>query len=209
MKTGMLKTDIFDDMDPNEGVTARYGTTKARIERAALKLFAEHGLDGVSIKQIADACTISDGAMYRHFRSKDELARLMFEAIHQKLQDLVVSHLVPDANMEETARALVKAYCELADSDPAQFTYHLTHRNNFIAASGDGGADPSDFMTDVVSQAMERGEIPKADPELYSGMALGVVMQSAEYSLYGRIQRPLSAHVEAFTRAIMAVLHSA
>ena len=209
MNTGMLKTDIFEDMDTNEGVTARYGTTKARIERAALKLFAEHGLDGVSIKQIADACTISDGAMYRHFRSKDELARLMFEAIHQKLQDLVIEHLVPDANMEETARALVTAYCSLADSDPAQFTYHLTHRNNFIAASGDGGADPSDFMTQVVSQAMERGEIPKADPELYSGMALGVVMQSAEYSLYGRFKRPLSKHIEAFTRAIMAVLHSA
>jgi AcrR family transcriptional regulator len=206
--TGMLRDDIFDGSDPNIGVTARTGTTKARIERAALELFARHGVDGVSIKQIAEACTISDGAMYRHFKSKDALARLMFEAIHKKLLDMVASHLKPDASLEQIATALVTAYCTLADQDPAQFTYHLTHRNAFISASGDGGADPSDLMTDCIAQAMQRGDIPNGDPELRSAMALGVVMQAAEYSLYGRIARPLSAHIGEFTRAIMAVLRS-
>ncbi|MFY0637776.1 TetR/AcrR family transcriptional regulator [Maricaulis maris] len=206
--TGMLREDLFEGSNPNIGVTAKTGTTKARIERAALQLFASHGMDGVSIKQIAEACTISDGAMYRHFKSKDALARLMFEAIHKKLLDMVASHLKPDASLEEIARALVTAYCTLADEDPAQFTYHLTHRNYFIAASGDGGADPSDLMTECIAQAMERDEIPQGDPELRSAMALGVVMQAAEYSLYGRIERPLSAHIDQFTRGIMAVLRS-
>jgi AcrR family transcriptional regulator len=206
--TGMLREDLFEGSNPNIGVTAKTGTTKARIERAALQLFASHGMDGVSIKQIAEACTISDGAMYRHFKSKDALARLMFEAIHKKLLDMVASHLTPDASLEDISRALVTAYCNLADEDPAQFTYHLTHRNYFIAASGDGGADPSDLMTECIAQAMERGEIPKGDPELRSAMALGVVMQAAEYSLYGRIDRPLSQHIDQFTRGIMAVLRS-
>ncbi|WP_295691379.1 TetR/AcrR family transcriptional regulator [uncultured Maricaulis sp.] len=206
--TGMLREDLFEGSNPNIGVTAKTGTTKARIERAALQLFASHGMDGVSIKQIAEACTISDGAMYRHFKSKDALARLMFEAIHKKLLDMVASHLTPDASLEDISRALVTAYCNLADEDPAQFTYHLTHRNYFIAASGDGGADPSDLMTECIAQAMERGEIPKGDPELRSAMALGVVMQAAEYSLYGRIERPLSQHIDQFTRGIMAVLRS-
>ncbi|WP_297735064.1 TetR/AcrR family transcriptional regulator [uncultured Maricaulis sp.] len=206
--TGMLREDLFEGTNPNIGVTAKTGTTKARIERAALQLFARHGMDGVSIKQIAEACTISDGAMYRHFKSKDALARLMFEAIHKTLLGMVASHLKPNASLEEIARALVTAYCTLADEDPAQFTYHLTHRNYFIAASGDGGADPSDLMTDCIAQAMERGEIPQGDPELRSAMALGVVMQAAEYSLYGRIARPLSAHIDEFTRGIMAVLRS-
>ncbi len=206
--TGMLRKDIFDGTDANEGVTARYGSTKARIERAALQLFARHGIDGVSIKQIAEACVISDGAMYRHFKSKEELARLMFEAIHAKLTDLVIEHLKPEASLEDTARALVTAYCHLADNDPAQFVYHLSHRNHFISAYGDGGADPSNFMSDMVKQAMEAGEISKGNPEIRSGMALGVVMQVAEYSLYGRIPMPLSDHIEEFVRGIMAVLRS-
>jgi AcrR family transcriptional regulator len=206
--TGMLRDDIFEGTNPNIGVTARTGTTKARIERAALQLFARHGMDGVSIKQIAQACVISDGAMYRHFKSKDDLARLMFEAIHAHLQNMVASLIEPDATLEDTARALVTAYCHLADNDPAQFTYHLTHRNYFISASGDGGADPSDLMTHCLAEAMANGEVPPGDPELRSAMAIGVVMQAAEYSLYGRIARPLTEHVEEFTRAIMAVLRS-
>jgi len=207
--TGMLRTDLFDGVDANTGVTAKAGTTKARIERAALMLFARHGMDGVSIKQIAGACGISDGAMYRHFKSKDALGRQMFEAIHARLESLVTDNLAPGASLEDIARALTRAYCHLAQTDPAQFAFHLTHRNYFIAASGDGGADPSDLMTACVADAMARGEIPQGDAELKSAMALGVVMQAAEYSLYGRIAKPLTHYVDDFTRAIMAVLHTA
>jgi len=48
--TGMLRQDLFDGVDAETGVTAMAGTTKARIERAALMLFARHGMDGVSVK---------------------------------------------------------------------------------------------------------------------------------------------------------------
>jgi len=207
--TGMLRTDLFDGVDADTGVTAADGTTKARIERAALMLFARHGMDGVSVKQIAAACGISDGAMYRHFPSKDALGRQMFEAIHARLEGLVTEHLAPGASLEDIARALTRAYCHLAETDPAQFTFHLTHRNYFIAATGDGGANPSNLMSACVADAMQRGEIPKGDPELKSAMALGVVMQAAEYSLYGRLARPLTEYVDDFTRAILAVLHTA
>ncbi|WP_417470203.1 TetR/AcrR family transcriptional regulator [Maricaulis sp.] len=207
--TGKLREDLFEGADPNIGVTAPRGTTKARIERAALQLFARHGMDGVSIKQIAEACTISDGAMYRHFKSKDALARQMFEAIHARLLELVASTIKPDASLEDTVHAVVAAYCELAEVDPAQFTYHLTHRNYFIAASGDGGADPSSVMAACVADAMARGEIPAGDPELAAAMALGLVMQPAEYRIFGRIKQPMTELIPVFTSAIMAVLRAA
>ncbi|WP_339745849.1 TetR/AcrR family transcriptional regulator [uncultured Maricaulis sp.] len=206
--TGKLREGLFESADPNLGVTAPRGTTKARIERAALQLFACHGMDGVSIKQIAQACTISDGAMYRHFKSKDELARLMFEAIHARLLQLVAANIRADASLEQTVLAVVTAYCELAEDDPAQFTYHLTHRNYFLAASGDGGANPSDVMSARVAMAMERGEIPVGDPELAAAMALGLVMQPAEYRIFGRIEQPMTELIPVFTRAIMAVLRA-
>lgn len=205
----MLRQDLFEGLNPNEGVTARYGTTKARIERAALQLFARHGVDGVSIKQIAGACDISDGAMYRHFKSKDELARQLFEAIHRRLTDLVSDTLDPSADLETMTRTVVTAYCELAENDPAQFTYHLTHRNTFIAASGDGGSDPSTVMAVAVSAAMDRGEIPKGDPEIKAAMAMGVVLQAAEYSIYGRLERPMTELIDTFVRASLAVLRCA
>jgi len=51
--------------DPARGVSAVDGTNKAKIERAALSLFAEHGVDGVSTKSIAQqaAVRLLEGAM--------------------------------------------------------------------------------------------------------------------------------------------------
>jgi len=58
------------------GVTADNGTAKARIERAALILFVEKSIEGVSTKSIATRAGVSEGLLYRHFKSKDDLTQL-------------------------------------------------------------------------------------------------------------------------------------
>lgn len=188
------------------GITGKPGSTKARIERAALKLFAAQGVDGVSIKEIAKACNISDGAMYRHFDSKEALAHTLFQAIHANLLAMLKETVAPSDGLEATVRAVVTAYCELAEVDPAAFAYHLTARNTVLARAGDGGADPSSLMSLRIEAAMAAGDIPKGNPELKSAMALGVVLQAAEYRLYGRITTPLTDLIETFTRGVMSVL---
>lgn len=203
-----LDVTLLERGPEDRGITGKPGSTKARIERNALKLFAAKGVDGVSIKEIAHACGISDGAMYRHFESKDSLAQTLFQAIHANLLDVLTSSLEPGDDLAKSVRALVMAYCDLAERDPAAFAYHLTARNTVLARAGDGGADPSDLLTRRLEAAMAAGDVPAADPELKSAMALGVVLQAAEYRLYGRIKTRLTDHVDAFVAAIMAVLHS-
>ena len=104
-----LNKALFMREDPMRGVSAPDGSTKARIERASLRLFAEHGIDGVSIKDIAKACKLSDGAMYRHFESKEALARQLFEAIHKSLMAVVKDSLEDGASLEDTVRAVTTA----------------------------------------------------------------------------------------------------
>jgi len=43
------------------------------IIEASLHLFAQHGLHGVTTRQIAEAAGVSEALLYRHFRSKEEL----------------------------------------------------------------------------------------------------------------------------------------
>ena len=52
--------------------------TKEQIEREALRLFVEQGIAETSIRDISRAAGISQGAMYNHYASKDELARTLF-----------------------------------------------------------------------------------------------------------------------------------
>jgi len=55
-----------DYIEPARGVSAVDGTNKAKIERAAVWLFSEHGVDGVSTKSIAQKAGVSEGLLYRY-----------------------------------------------------------------------------------------------------------------------------------------------
>jgi AcrR family transcriptional regulator len=48
-------------------------TARARIRDAALRLFAERGLDGTTIRDIAREAGVSGGLIRHHFGSKDDL----------------------------------------------------------------------------------------------------------------------------------------
>lgn len=48
-------------------------TSRAIIRDAALRLFADHGADGVTIRQIASAAKVSPALVIRHFGSKEGL----------------------------------------------------------------------------------------------------------------------------------------
>ncbi|MGZ7044377.1 MAG: TetR/AcrR family transcriptional regulator [Methanobacterium sp.] len=47
--------------------------TKERIFDAAIKLFAQYGFEGTSMREIAEEVGIKKASMYSHFKSKDEI----------------------------------------------------------------------------------------------------------------------------------------
>src|SRR5690242_4753017 len=53
-------------------------SAKPLIENAALRLFVEKGVDGTSIRDVAAAAGVSEGALYRHYDSKDALVWALF-----------------------------------------------------------------------------------------------------------------------------------
>src|ERR1700730_1032571 len=69
------------------------GTKRPEIVRAATSLFAERGIDGTSMRDIAEGAGVREAAIYRHFAGKDELAREIFMSWYgwycEKLQRIV------------------------------------------------------------------------------------------------------------------------
>ncbi|MGW0161917.1 TetR/AcrR family transcriptional regulator [Mycobacterium sp. NPDC003323] len=61
------------------------GTARERVIDAAVELFAEHGVQGTSLRMIADRLGVAKGAVYYQFHSKDDLVlallRPMFDGI--------------------------------------------------------------------------------------------------------------------------------
>ncbi|GJL91758.1 TetR/AcrR family transcriptional regulator [Hyphococcus sp.] len=195
------------------GVTPDASGAKARIERAALGLFCIRGVDAVTTREIASASSVSEGALYRHYPSKESLAETMFFAIHTRLACEVEEAAQSANGIDEKARAIVAAYVRIADHDWTLFTYHLLTTHRFLpyankSAEQSRTDNPVAIVEGVISESMKSGALPSGDSNLKAAAALGVVLQAALHKIYGRISGDLSAHESSLAQAVIAVLRS-
>jgi len=194
-----------DTISDERGVTAAPGTAKARIERAALTLFIEKSIEGVSTKSLAALAGVSEGLLYRHFKSKDDLARTLMLAIHTRLTELVRGHA--DQSLDAAVTDIVRDYAALADEDWALFAYHLLYMHRFPNLTDDS---PLKAAADLVAFNQGAGRLPNSlPPEILASMALGVVLQTAQSKVAGVLTGPLSDYIPNFERAVIAVLEDA
>jgi len=63
--------------------------TKELILEKALKLFSEKGIKETTIRDIAKAVGITEGAIYRHFESKDQIVHDLFDMHSKELYDML------------------------------------------------------------------------------------------------------------------------
>lgn len=195
-----------------EGVTEGASGAKARIERAALGLFCASGVDAVTTREMAAASGVSEGALYRHYPSKESLAETMFFAIHARLAREVTAAAQGARGIEAKARAIVGAYVKVADEDWTLFSYHLLTTHRFLPYA-DKSARARELnivaiVEDVIAAASAAKEIPEGDAALKAASALGVVLQAALHKIYGRVTGKLATHEDALSRAVIAVLKS-
>jgi AcrR family transcriptional regulator len=182
--------------------------TRTLIERAALTLFVREGYDAATTRLIAAEAGISEGAIYRHFRSKEELGGSLFLETHTRLTRVITGAAAGATGIDAKVEAAVRAYCAAADEDWLRFSFHLLNLHRFLALWDETGGDPVTAVEQIVAEAIGAGELPPGDPVLLAAMALGVVTQTAQNMAYGRLAHPLSAHAGAFSAAICALLRA-
>ena len=66
------------------------GVTRERIHEAGLERFSERGYTGTTVRQIADACDLTPGALYNHYASKEALLFAIVDRVHDEA-DAVLS----------------------------------------------------------------------------------------------------------------------
>lgn len=184
----------------------RARNARPKIERAALELFTRDGVDASTTRGIADVAGVSEGALYRHYKGKDELALALFLETHNHLGTMMMAAFADPGTIEDKVRRAVAAYCAFADEDWLSFSYHLVSLNRYLPHDTRRDDDPVSVVETLIQHFMDASEIPKGDPAILAAMSLGIVMQSGLNKIYSRLPGPFSQHVDTFTRAIMAIL---
>lgn len=89
--------------------------SKVEILGAALRLFVERGRDGTSIRDIASEAGYTNPALFKFFRTKDELATHLFEECYRRFSDEVRAAIDEHERFAARLGALVDRFTALLD----------------------------------------------------------------------------------------------
>lgn len=96
---------------------------RRQIIDAALKVFAEHGLHGVSVPTIAAQADVSVGTLYRYFRSKEALINAVFRDAKNALQEQLLNGLDLMHPSRTLFNALWQRLTDFARNHPHAFQF--------------------------------------------------------------------------------------
>ena len=98
--------------------------TKERILQTALGLFARDGYEAISVRDIAGELGMTQGALYKHYRSKRHIFDCILSRMEQRDAERARAYGVPDGTAQETPEAYRSASIDqLIDYAKAQFRY--------------------------------------------------------------------------------------
>lgn len=181
---------------------------KAKVERAAIELFAANGVDGVSIGEVAALAGVSQGALYRHYPSKDDLAWTLFSTAYRRTAAELAEIRSRERDFRARVGAMVAHFCALYDRDPALFRFMLIAQHNLLPRVRPGQRTLVDEVAETVGDAIRAGEIAPVNPLAGAAAILGVILQTAVFHIYGRLHGALSPRAPNLARAAIAAVEA-
>jgi TetR/AcrR family transcriptional regulator, regulator of cefoperazone and chloramphenicol sensitivity len=159
-------------------------TARARIRDAALRLFAERGIDGASIRDIAKAAGVSGGLVRHHFGSKEGLrdacdAYALDRLMRIKEQAVLDGQLANPGFLPATHPTILLLYRYLARG---------------MVDGSKAAASMFDDMVELAEQWLARHEPGHSqDPRAYA--AVLVAMQTGLLTLHEHLSRALGMDI--------------
>jgi len=142
--------------------------TKDFIIEEAFKLFLTHSYEGVSISQLSSAIGMTKGALYHHFKNKEELFKMVVdkyllipsvEADVEKVSLLEYIQISAD-HAEKIIRDMFKDSDTLSPFDYISlFTDSFRHYQGYHEIMGDFIEKELEKIRIVLENAIQRGEI--------------------------------------------------
>ncbi|HEV2186206.1 MAG TPA: TetR/AcrR family transcriptional regulator [Stellaceae bacterium] len=184
----------------------RVSGAKEKIDKAAVNLFAARGVDGVSIADIAAAAGVAQGALYRHYRGKDELAAELFAEAYLRTGEELAAICATEPRFAERIEAMVAHFCALYDRDPALFRFMLIAQHDLLPRVNGAGPTPVAAIEVALADGIATGEIAAIAPPEGAAVIMGIVLQTALFHIYGRLAGQLSPRAPALAWAALAAI---
>lgn len=147
---------------------------------AALKLFAEKGIEATTTREIAEQAGAAEGTLYRHFDGKADLAQWLYRRCAGELEETLTEAAGGTSDLRERLEALIRGVFDFYSAKPASCTYLLSTRDSGVVGSEDreGSSSPVQFFAEVLDDGMRQGVFRDATAPLVANWILAMVQRT-------------------------------
>lgn len=182
-------------------------TKLPRIEETAIRLFANRGLGQVTIKDIAREAGCAEGALYRHYASKKEMAWTLFRREVEHFARKVRSVWFVSGSFKQKLGKGIRLFYKFFDEDPLAFSFVLLSQHDFPATKKlNPELSPDNIVLYFVREGIKSGEFQISDAKLAAAMVLGTVLEPATLRAKGKLRGRMEPRSQAVTEACLRIL---
>lgn len=169
------------------------GDTRAGILKAAKRVFAQRGLDGASIRDVAEAANVNTAMIYYYFRDKRDLYRAVLEDSFSAMTEIWNDEIFrSSAPVREKIRRYIDGYIRFhqANDDLRRIMAmeFASSGVNIKWISERFFADNFRKLVRILRDGMKKGELKKFDPVMAVSSLIGIIVHNF-------IMQPVTEHI--------------
>lgn len=173
---------------------------KRAAMEAGLALFAERGIDSVTVRDIAERTGFSNPALFKHFPSKDALALALFETCYRRVLAAIVQ-----GDEQRSLADVLAAGLVLVEEAPEAVHFVLENLRRYFRALPPALRATSilgAFRT-VVRREQAAGRVAAdIDVGLAAAVVIGALGQLARMHHFRELPRPPTAMADDLSRLV-------
>jgi AcrR family transcriptional regulator len=178
-------------------------TALPAIMRTAVRLFVAKGFEATTIKDIARGAGVAEGALYRHFPSKEALAKHLFFVNLESLTGRVAARVAAAAGARKRLRAYVESVFLEYERDPDLFYFLILSEHRELKA---GVEHPGLILDRLVAEGQASRDFAPGEPMLLVSTVFGTLHRLCILRKYGRVDGPLTRFADEVSTRLFRAL---
>jgi len=176
-----------------------------RINAVAVKVIGTKGFTGATTQEIAVAAGVSEGLIFRYYKTKLDLGETLFKKHYQEVLDRLTQTAMSHADPLERFRSVAKDFYRWFDQnrDVAEFLIRThqefldktDHQQGFIFLAGEA-------MKGILGEAL----FLLFPSDIIAAMLVGTFLQVCVECMHGQVKGPLGPRMEGIIDAMTSLL---
>lgn len=185
-------------MNKTTGKRPRNKDLRELILETALHLFTDRGYFNTSVHDIRREADISIGSIYNYFKSKEEIAKAIYDDLLQQETEAMKQIFELHASAHDRCKAIMEHLFTMTETNPEAMGFMLNakHREFMPSALPICSSKPLAMMRQAVKEGIANGEIRDMEVTLATSCLFGAMFRMINIRLDGAVTSPLPPHLD-------------